>query len=106
MIAKQIRAFLENGKIINSVNFPTIDAPANFITRLVITNANVPNMVAQISSKLATAKLNIVSLLNKSRDDIAYTLIDVNNEVKDSLLKEIAEINGVIHVRKLSWNKI
>lgn len=103
MIVKQVCDFLENGAITNSVNFPAIDMPNNHDSiRLAIVNANVPNMVAQISSKLAAAKLNIVSLLNKSRDDIAYTLIDVNTEVKDSLLKEIAEINGVIHVRKLS----
>ena len=84
------------------MNFPTVDVPSqNADTRLAIVNANVPNMVAQISSKLASAKINIVSLVNKSREDIAYTLIDVNSPVGDAVLKEISTIQGVIQLRKL-----
>ena len=102
MIVKQVRDFLENGTITNSVNFPNLDAPPLISgIRLAIANANVPNMVAQISAKLALAKLNIVSLLNKSRDSIAYTLIDVDNEISEPLLKEIAEIPGVAQIRKI-----
>jgi D-3-phosphoglycerate dehydrogenase len=102
MIVKEIRDYLENGTIFNSVNFPSLDAPALFAgTRLTIANANIPNMVAQISSKLASAKLNIQSLLNKSRDSIAYTLVDVDGLVDDSLLKEILNIEGVIQARKI-----
>jgi D-3-phosphoglycerate dehydrogenase len=65
-------------------------------TRIAIVNANIPNMVAQISAQLAKEKLNIVGLLNGSRDEIAYTLIDVNQQVTEQLLQRIAGINGVI----------
>jgi D-3-phosphoglycerate dehydrogenase len=102
MIVRQVRDFLENGTISYSVNFPAIDMPRNNgAFRIAVANINVPNMVAQISSTLAKAGLNIVSLLNKSRDDIAYTLIDVNAEVTEQLLKSIAGIQGVVQVRKL-----
>lgn len=102
MIVKQVRDFLENGTITHSVNFPAIEMPRsrNGI-RLAIANSNVPNMVAQISSKIANAGLNILSLLNKSKDEIAYTLIDVNADIDDRLLQEIKKINGVVQVRKV-----
>ncbi len=78
LIVRQLREFLENGNIANSVNFPTIDLPRSPKScRLAIVNANVPNIVAQISGKLAAASLNIISLQNGSRDEMAYTLIDV-----------------------------
>jgi len=102
MIVKQIRQFLENGNIINSVNFPTVEMPRNTKeTRLGIVNANVPNMVARMSAKLGDAGLNIISLLNKSRDDIAYTLIDMNKPASEAVLKEMAAIEGVIQVRQI-----
>lgn len=104
MIVKQVRDYLENGSITYSVNFPAVDAPANYSgTRLTITNANIPNMVAQISTVLATAQLNIASLLNQSRDEIAYTVIDVEQAVNDTVLNEIAKIVGVLQVRKLAY---
>lgn len=100
MIAKQVSDYLENGNITNAVNFPTIEMQREKTSvRLSIVNTNVPNMVAQISSKLAEAKLNIISLSNGSRGDIAYTLIDVNAGVGDRLLKEIMSISGVIRTR-------
>lgn len=102
MIAKQVRDFLETGAIMHSANFPTIEAPPHLTgIRLSIVNENIPNMVAQISSKLAAGGLNITSLLNKSRDDIAYTLIDVQSEVSEAILKEIANITGVVQLRRL-----
>ena len=102
MIVKQIQDFLENGTIVHSVNFPSIEMPkTRGAVRLAIANLNVPNMVAQISSKLATQKLNILGLLNKSKDDIAYTLIDVNSEINDQLLKELSSIEGILQVRKI-----
>lgn len=102
MIVKQVRGFLEKGSIVNSVNFPNVDMPMNKLdTRLAIVNANIPNMVAQVSSILGRAGLNIVSLINKSRDDIAYTLIDVNADASVAVLKEIASISGIVHVRKI-----
>lgn len=102
MISKQVRDFLEQGTISYSVNFPTMEMPRNTAgARLTIVNANIPNMVAQMSSILASAKMNIVSLLNKSQDDVAYTMIDVNTDISDALLKEISNIQGVVRVRKL-----
>jgi len=102
MAAKQIRNFLEHGNITNSVNFPTIEMPhEGNNARIAIVNANVPNIVAQISTKLAAAGLNIVSLSNGSRGDIAYTLIDVNDVVDDRLLNELVKIEGIIHARKV-----
>jgi D-3-phosphoglycerate dehydrogenase len=102
MIVNQVREFLEKGTITNSVNFPALEMPPNEnATRLAISNKNIPNMVAQISSELALQKLNIISLLNKSRDEVAYTLIDVSGDVTDDLLQSIMKIAGVLQVRKL-----
>jgi D-3-phosphoglycerate dehydrogenase / 2-oxoglutarate reductase len=107
MIAKNVRDFLEIGSINYSVNFPTIEVGQIASgSRIAIVNANVPNMVAQISSCLAGAGLNILSLVNKSRDDIAYTLIDVQDEINDNILQEIAKINGVIQSRQVLGRRI
>lgn len=102
MIAEQIKEFIETGAIKYSVNFPSVDVPAEINSiRLAIANANVPNMVAQISEKLAEANRNIVSLVNKSRDDVAYTVIDVDDDIDDAVLKNIQAIKGVLQVRKI-----
>lgn len=102
MLAKQVRSYLEYGAIINSVNFPTVEVPANYSgVRIAVVNANVPNMVAQISAQLGEAGLNILSLVNKSRDEIAYTLLDVEGSVDDKILSDIAAIQGVLHVRQI-----
>ncbi|HTM63036.1 MAG TPA: phosphoglycerate dehydrogenase [Gammaproteobacteria bacterium] len=102
MLVRQMRAFLETGAIMNSVNFPDVDVPQNYNgVRIAVVNANVPNMVAQISAKLAEAKLNILGLTNKSREEIAYTLLDIEGGVAAGVLKEIAAIDGVKHVRKI-----
>lgn len=102
MVAEQVRNYLEVGNIRNSVNFP--DAymqPSPDAHRIAIVNANVPNMVGQISSTLARYELNIADLLNKSREGIAYTLVDVDSEVSDDALAEIRDIKGVLGVRAL-----
>lgn len=102
MIAKQVRNYLEHGSITNAANFPTVLASENYTgMRLAIVNANIPNMVAQISSRLAHAGLNILSLLNQSLNDIAYTVIDVNSEVNAKILEQIANIEGVVQLRQL-----
>ncbi len=102
MLAKQVRAFLETGAIMNSVNFPDVEVPMNYKgVRIAVVNANIPNMVAQISGVLAAASLNILGLINKSRDEIAYTLLDIEGEVSPAVLKEIAGIEGVKQVRKI-----
>ena len=100
MVADQLREFLERGNITNSVNFPEAVLPLlPGKTRLAISNANVPNMVGQISTTLANHKLNIADLLNKSRGDIAYTLVDVDSSIPQAAVDEIAGIQGVLNIR-------
>ena len=100
MVADQLRDFLESGNVRNSVNFPEAVMPMlPGKTRLAIANANVPNMVGQISTTLAKHQLNIADLLNKSRGDIAYTLVDIDSAVPDAAAAEIRAIQGVLNVR-------
>jgi D-3-phosphoglycerate dehydrogenase / 2-oxoglutarate reductase len=100
MVAEHLRDFLENGNIRHSVNFPDAVLPRiDGNTRLAIANANVPNMVGQISTALATAGLNISDLLNKSRGEVAYTLVDVDGKVPDNALEQIGSIEGVLSMR-------
>src|SRR5579872_1608790 len=100
MVAEQVRDFLENGNIRNSVNYPESVMPrAPNTTRIVIANSNVPNMVGQISTCLAAARINISDLLNKSRGEFAYTLIDTDGTVGDEILKQIRAIDGVLSAR-------
>jgi D-3-phosphoglycerate dehydrogenase len=102
MAVKQLKDFLERGNIVNSVNFPKtyLDAqiPAGG-TRLCIANKNVPNMVGQISTILADAKLNIEGMVNQNRADLAYNLIDVSCPVTDDVVAKLKSIEGVINVR-------
>jgi D-3-phosphoglycerate dehydrogenase len=100
MVADQVRDFLEVGNVRNSVNFPEAMMPlVPGMTRLCIVNANVPNMVGQITTALAKRGLNISDLLNKSRGDIAYTLVDVDSAVSAEAAGEIGAIQGVLAVR-------
>ena len=100
MVADQVRDFLENGNIRNSVNYPEAVLPrVPNTTRLSIANRNVPNMMGQISSLLAGHGLNIADLLNKSRGDYAYTLIDTDGSIGEDLLQKIRDIDGVLAAR-------
>ncbi len=102
IVADTLRDFLENGAIRNSVNFPEAILPRmSGSTRLAIANENVPNMVGQISTALASAKLNIADLLNKSRGELAYTLIDVDGAVPAGVIDVVRGIDGVLGVRVL-----
>jgi len=101
MVAEQVRDFLENGNIVNSVNFPEVVMARTEGQRVAIANANVPNMVGQISTAMADAKLNIIDMLNKSRGDLAYTLIDVDQTLPEAVLDKIRGIAGVLAVRVL-----
>ncbi len=101
MAAKQIRRFLEEGTIKNSVNFPNVSLPMTTHPRISIVNRNVPNMVAQITTVLSDAKINIIDLLNKSRDEIAYNLLDLNEAPNADTMKKLASIEGVIKVRQI-----
>jgi len=100
MVAEQLRDFLENGNIRNSVNYPeAVLARVPNTTRFAIANRNVPNMVGQISTCLASARLNIADLLNKSRGEYAYTLIDTDGVVAPEVLGRIGAIEGVLSAR-------
>lgn len=101
MVADQVRDFLENGNIRNAVNFADAVMARESKFRVAIANANVPNMVGQISTAMARAGLNIHNMLNKSRGDMAYTLVDVDSAVPAALLGEISAISGVLAVRYL-----
>ena len=101
MVAEQVRDYLLDGTIQNSVNFPDVILPRESQFRVAIANANVPNMVGGISHEMAMAGLNIATMTNKSRKDLAYTLVDVDSDVPDSVIKAIGDIDGVLMVRYL-----
>ena len=102
MVAEQVRDFLENGNIRNSVNYPDTVLPrVPGTTRLGVANRNVPNMVGQISTALAARGINIADLLNKSRGEYAYTLIDADGALGEALLAELRAIDGVLSARIL-----
>jgi D-3-phosphoglycerate dehydrogenase len=94
-----VRAFLEEGAICNAVNFPNVEMARESPFRIAVANANVPNMVGQISTTMAQAGLNIHNMVNKSRGDMAYTLVDLDSRVEPALVERIARIPGVLAVR-------
>ena len=101
MVVDQVRDYLENGNIRNAVNFPDVIMSRESPYRLGIANANVPNMVGQISTAVAQAGLNIHNMLNKSRKDMAYTLVDVDSAVSRQVIDRIGAIAGVLAVHYL-----
>jgi D-3-phosphoglycerate dehydrogenase len=101
MVAENVRDFLVNGNIRYSVNFPEAVMPRNGTYRITVANANVPNMVGQISTSLAEAGLNIEDLLNKSRGELAYTIVDLDGPVPDETLLSLRSIEGVLTLRNL-----
>ncbi len=101
MVADQARDYLEHGNILNAVNFPNMNMPRESRFRIAIANANVPNMVGQISTTMAQAGLNIHNMMNKSKGDMAYTLLDVDSDVPKKVIDAIGKIKGVLAVRYL-----
>ncbi|MHB1061991.1 MAG: phosphoglycerate dehydrogenase [Thiobacillus sp.] len=101
MVAEQLADYLENGNILNSVNFPNVSMARESAYRIAVANANVPNMVGQISSVLAAAGLNIHNMVNKSKGDMAYTLVDVDSAATDTVMQQLSAIAGVLAVRYL-----
>ncbi len=101
MVVDQVREFLENGNITHAVNFPNVEMARESAHRVSIANANVPNMLGQISTAMAMAGLNIHNMVNKSRGEMAYTLVDVDSPVSQSVIDEIAAIEGVLSVRSI-----
>jgi D-3-phosphoglycerate dehydrogenase len=101
MVADQLREYLEHGNVQNAVNFPNVVMPRESKFRIAVANSNVPNMLGQISTAMAQAGLNIHNMMNKSKGDVAYTLVDVDSEVPDQVIDAIGRIEGVLAVRYL-----
>ncbi len=101
MVADQLRDYLESGNVANAVNFPQVSMGRESRFRVAIANANVPNMLGQISTAMAHAGLNIHNMVNKSRGDMAYTLVDVDSPVGDGVIAALKGIEGVLAVRYL-----
>jgi len=99
MVAEQVKDYLETGNITNSVNFPNVSMPRSTNHRLIVCNANVPNMVGQISTFLADAELNINDMINQSRGDLAYTIVDVDTEIPRAVVETIRDLDGIMIAR-------
>lgn len=101
MAANQLRAYLEDGEIVNSVNYPECTMPRSGAFRLAVLHRNTPNMVGQITTILAAEKHNIANMINKSRGAFAYTLLDLDDEPTQKCIDAVTKIEGVLRVRKL-----
>jgi D-3-phosphoglycerate dehydrogenase len=101
MAADQLMDYLENGNIRNSVNFPATQMPRNGGHRITFCNENVPKVLGHVLSLLADRSLNVIDMVNKSRDNIAYNIIDVESEPTEDLLEEIRHVDGIVAVRAL-----
>ena len=101
MAADELIAFLEDGNIVNSVNFPTVEVPRTTERRICVLHKNVPNMLSQISGVVSATGINIETMVNKSKKDNAYTVLDVEGDPDEAALEKIRAINGVIRVRKI-----
>ncbi len=105
MAVNQMRNFLEKGNIKNSVNFPDCELDSMAPTRIVIANRNIPNMVGQFSSILASEKINILGMINHHKGDYAYNIIDIDGKISPSVEESIKSINGVIMVRVIDFSE-
>ena len=101
MVIDQLRGYLEHGEVVHAVNFPAVQMARESPWRVAIANANVPNMLGQISTTMAQAGLNIHNMVNKSRGEMAYTLVDVDSAVGPAVLAALSAIPGVLAVRYL-----
>ena len=99
--AENLRAYLEDGNVRGSVNFPVIDLPRRDSYRLTIANANVPRIIANISALLAEENLNIEYMMNMSRGELAYTMLDLNDQAPDTALQRLRSMEGILRVRDL-----
>ena len=99
MVAEQVKDFLQNGNIRNSVNYPEVAMARETTHRLVVANANVPNMLGLISETLGQAKLNIHDMINRSRGDYAYTVVDLDSPIAEDVRLKVAGIGGVLMAR-------
>jgi D-3-phosphoglycerate dehydrogenase len=101
MVVDQLRAFLEEGAIANAVNFPSVEMARESPHRIAISNSNVPNMLGQISTTMAQAGLNIHNMVNKSKGEMAYTLVDLDSAAAPEVIRRIAQIPGVLSIRSV-----
>ena len=101
MVVDELRDYLEHGNLQNAVNFPDAAMAREAPYRLAIANANVPNMLARISQAMGDRKINIHNMLNKSKGEMAYTLVDADSPVPGEVIKELSDLNGVLAVRYL-----
>tara|TARA_A100001015_G_scaffold308470_1_gene406151 strand:- start:1248 stop:2474 length:1227 start_codon:yes stop_codon:yes gene_type:complete len=101
MVSKQVKQFLKHGTIENSVNFPTIMLERSTPFRITVVNHNVPSIIGQITSILAEKELNISEMVNKSRGDMAYTIIDLDSFVDQETIEQLLSLDGVVRVRQL-----
>jgi len=101
MVVDQVTAYCSDGTMENAVNFPNTQMPRESPYRLAIANANVPNMLASISNAMGSRGINIHNMLNKSKGEMAYTLVDVDSPVPEAALRELGSIKGVLAVRYL-----
>jgi D-3-phosphoglycerate dehydrogenase len=99
MVAEQVREFLENGNVRNSVNFPEVVVPRGAEHRIVVANANVPNMLGQISEAFGEAGVNIHDMVNMSRGDLAYTVVDLDSPAPEGVVTRLRAIQGVLMAR-------
>ena len=99
MAAEQLKDFLENGNIINSVNFPELVEPRKSKFRITLSNNNIAGMIGQITTILAENNLNILNMINKSKGEIAYNVIDTDSEPSNSVEEGLKKLEGVINVR-------
>jgi D-3-phosphoglycerate dehydrogenase / 2-oxoglutarate reductase len=104
MAVDQLKEFLERGNIINSVNFPDCQLYSSGKNRLLIANKNIPAIIGKITNILAELKINIADMLNKSRDDYAYNIIDVDSEIDDAVVEKLKMIEGIVMVRLIKMN--
>jgi D-3-phosphoglycerate dehydrogenase len=101
MVVDQLRAYLEEGAIANAVNFPSVEMARESPHRIAISNSNVPNMLGQISTTMAQAGLNIHNMVNKSKGEMAYTLVDLDSAAAPEVIRRIAQIPGVLSIRSV-----
>ncbi len=101
MAADELINYIENGNIVNSVNFPTVEVPRSTETRICVLHRNIPHMLTQISGVVSSVGINIDSMVNKSKKDNAYTILDVQGDPDEAALAKIGAIDGVIRVRKI-----
>ena len=102
MAADQLKDYLVNGNIRNSVNLPNVSQEWSGISRICVIHKNIPAMLTQITSVLSREGVNVENLTNKSKKDYAYTMVDINSRIKDSVADELRAISGVIRVRVLN----